>query len=449
MRITLLIILLTIPGAFSPAFTQKAQDKKGKISGQWRTFYSGTFNKGSLKDFQALATGGHVRYSYHFHKHFTMQAAGYTSFNTGIQDLTEPDPATGKLSRYEEGLFDRLNLNDKLILLAGELTASYHTPGHEISAGRMKVQSPLVNPQDGRMIPTLGQGLWYKYQGKQQGIVKLQAGVLHRIAPRSTGEFYKIGESIGTYPSGRGPDGTASSYAGNTESGYIVLANAELKVLTPLHVAVWNYYVDNIFNSVYVKPTLDLKGKNTQLALEWLHQKRVGNGGNDMPSKRYFTDRSADLVGVQMTKKTGNVRFSVAYNYITGQGRFIFPREWGRESLFSFQKRERSEGSANNHAVVIYYEHEINIGKSKLTPIASVGHHWKPSVSDAHANKYAQPDYTQVNLDIFYVSDRFPRLKPELLFTYKANSDNIPDNPHLYLNKVDMFLINLVLNYNF
>ena len=65
----------------------------------------------------------------------------------------------------------------------------------------MKINTPLINPEDGRMIPTLVQGLWYKHKTATQNF--FQFGILNQIAPRSTGEFFGIGESIGTYNVGR------------------------------------------------------------------------------------------------------------------------------------------------------------------------------------------------------------------------------------------------------
>ena len=89
-----------------------------------------TYNKGQLKDFHALATGGHLKYSYEFSFEFSVTGAAYTSVNTGIQDLTTPDIITGKRSRYEEGLFNRLDLNEKFLFVAGELFARYKLPKH-------------------------------------------------------------------------------------------------------------------------------------------------------------------------------------------------------------------------------------------------------------------------------------------------------------------------------
>ncbi len=119
----------------------------------------GTVNNGNLKDFYALASGGKIKYQYSFHDKLELGAAVYNTTNLGLQDLTLADPTTGRLSRYEEGLFNRLDLANDAVFLLGELYAKFKIPKHEFTLGRMKVNSPLLNPQDGRMIPTLVQGL--------------------------------------------------------------------------------------------------------------------------------------------------------------------------------------------------------------------------------------------------------------------------------------------------
>jgi hypothetical protein len=407
-----------------------------------------TANKGNLKDFNALATGGKVKYQYVIQNKLELGAAVYNTTNLGLQDLTRPDPTTGRPSRYEEGLFNRLDLANDAVFLLGELYVKYSVPKHELTLGRMKINTPLVNPQDGRMIPTFVQGLWYAYRSNTAHV--LQFGVFNQIAPRSTGRFYGIGESIGTYPVGRDPTGQSSGYAGNTHSDYLVLLNAEWKLTDALRLHLMNLYVDHVSNSVYLKPGIRLNHK-MDLEMEWLHQNRVGPGGNAIDSLRYFTSASADILGLRMNVQLKRSKVSLAYDRILSNGAFLSPREWGREDLFSFQKRERSEGSGDNHALVFYYDDHFGLGKGKdqIQGIFSVGKHWKPSVLDPRLNKYAIPDYTHINLDLFFKFEKLKNLQPELLLVSKIANGDFPDNPNFYYNKTDLFHIDIILNYNF
>ncbi|WP_116769497.1 OprD family outer membrane porin [Maribacter litoralis] len=442
----LLYLFICCLPIFSIAQDAVSVEKKGELSGQWRTYYMMTANKGDLKDFNALATGGKLKYQYKLFKALEIGAALYNSTNLGLQDLTIADATTGKLSRYEEGLFDRLDLESDAVFLLGEMYAKFNLKRHSFTLGRMKVNTPLINPEDGRMIPTLVQGFWYKYN-KQK--TSLQFGILNEIAPRSTGEFYGIGESIGTYPVGRNKNGDASQYNNSTSSDYVIMGNANLEITEDLKLNIWNQFVDNIYNSFYIRPSYKLS-ESVQIEGEWLHQNKVGNGGNSIDSLRYFNQNTADVLGLKMSYKSGAGLISLSYNRILPNGQFLSPREWGREDLFSFQKRERSEGSADNHALVFNYKNDFILSEDlNLMSILSIGKHWKPDVTNAILNKYAMPDYTHINLDIFFKLKKLKNLRPELLLTSKIGNGDILDNANLYFNKVDMFHLDLILNYNF
>lgn len=447
LNIKLSIFLCTL-ALIAVAQESEIPRSKGKLSGQWRTYYMNTFNEGSFKDFKALATGGKIKYQFEINKNFEVGTALYNSTNLGLQDLTVPDGTTARRSRYEEGLFNRLDLENDAILLLGELYLSYKQQNHEITVGRMKINTTLINPEDGRMIPTLVQGIWYLNKITEKR--NFQIGVLNAIAPRSTGRFYTIGESIGTYPVGRNTSGEPSLFEGNTESDYVVIANGNFQLTDKLHLNLANFYVDNISNSIYVKPKIDLTQK-LNLEFEWLHQNRVGEGGSEVDSLRYFTSNTSDIMGVRFGYKFRKSKVSISYNRIMSQGQFIFPREWGREDLFSFQKRERSEGSGDNHALVLYFDTAVDLVKNKaeLKSIFSLGRHWKPSVLNPVLNKYAIPDYTHINLDIFFNFKKLGGFKPELLLVSKIANGDFPDNPNFIFNKVNLFHVDLILNYNF
>ncbi len=442
----LLTVLMAAAGGSFVSAQEQEKEPKGSLSGEWRTFFMGTVNKGDLKDFYALGTGGHIGYSYKFSSKWKAGIRLYTTINTNIQDLTIPDETTGRISRYEVGLFDVMDAGNNFFVLPGELFLTYSSGTHSVTAGRMKRKSPLINPEDGRMIPTLLEGIWYDY--KPSDSFRLQVAVLDRIAPRGVKKFYGIGESIGTYPSGRNKDGMSSQYAGNTDSDFIALAGLDMKITPSLKLTAWEYYVDNVFNSTFIRPELALNDQVT-LAAEWLHQRKAGDGGNPLDSLSYFEDRYANMYGAQIAVKTAGSRFSLGYDYISDDGRFLFPREWGREGTFTFQKRERSEGTQKNHALVLTVDRSFGSENSVIGTVLSIGHVWKPDPTDAERNKYAIPAYTHINLDLSGSFQKLKGFEPELLLTWKIGDDAVTENPNFILNKVDMFQVNAVINYRF
>ncbi len=437
---------------FTPLFAIAQTDSLhsgGKVSGQWRTHFMSTINKGKLKDFSALATGGKLKYQYYFGRHVEMGTAFYSSFNLGISDMLATDPTTGKRSRYESGLFNVQDLSQKEIILLGEAYLKFSFKQHKLTVGRMKVETPLLNPQDGRMIPTLVQGIWYMRESGKS--LEVGLGVFNQINPRATGRFYGIGESIGTLSVGRNPDGSPSGYAGNTSSNFLAVGNLQWSPTKSISLKVSDYWADNVFHTLYVEPTYDFDiGKKTlHLSAQWIHQGRIQEGGNPDPSQRYFSNRAANVYGVQVSMKGKTAVVSLGYNRTDHTGRFLFPREWGREPLFTFQKRERSEGNANTHALMMTFDKQCSFHHGKLRTLLSAGRYWKAEVSTVEDNKYAMPDYSHLSLDLFYTPKRLKNLQPELLLVYKHGNGNIPDDSTLILNKVDLLHINLVLNYDF
>jgi hypothetical protein len=299
------------------------------------------------------------------------------------------------------------------------------------------------------MIPTVVEGIQLSHNSLKNW--NFNAGIFNRIAPRSTGKFYRIGQSFGQYPSGRNPDGTPSDYRDNTDSRFIGIAKAKWTVKPGLSLELTEYYIDQVFNTLHFIPAYQWQN-NTQRTFkvsgEWVRQDRISDGGNSDPSKRYFSDKSANVFGVQVStqRKTG---WRMSYNRITSDGRFLFPREWGREFLFGFQKRERSEGSGDSHSIMLATNHTCQFGKAKLISEFSAAHHWRTDVSDPSLNKYAFPDYTHINADLFFTHSAVPNLRPEFLVTYKFSPDDLTENPNVVINKVDMWQINVIVNYRF
>ena len=119
---SLLIFLLT---AVSSVAQTDSVRSFGNLSGEGRTGVRATVNMVDGNNVQSLATGGYVKYVYNLKNRWEFGGALYTSFNLGITDITEVDPITGRGSRYEEGLFNVNDLDDRTVVIPGELFVRY------------------------------------------------------------------------------------------------------------------------------------------------------------------------------------------------------------------------------------------------------------------------------------------------------------------------------------
>ena len=136
------------------------------------------------------------------------------------------------------------------------------------------------------------------------------------------------------------------------------------------------------------------------------------------------------------------------YTRITADGRFTFPREWGREPLLTFMQRERNEGAGDVNAMNITLNHE-NAHKN-LQLSAGFGYFKMPDVKNYQLNKYGLPSYTQLNLSAKYRFGGFLKnVVVEALVARKWDAGNLYEDDRYRINKVDMTNYNLILNYGF
>lgn len=424
--------------------------KNGSMNGHLRYFYMATNNEAQLSDYHAHAAGGGIKFVTAKLKGFQLGISGFFTFNTGSSDLSKPDPITKQANRYEIGLFDIEDPNNKSdIDRLEELFIKYNVGNSFITAGKQLINTPFINLQDGRMRPTEVSGLWTEFNEIKN--LKIEGGVLNQISPRGTVKWFDIKESIGVYSSGLNTDGSRSDYAGNTETKGIAMIGLTHNSSKNLSLKFWNLFVENIFNTSMLEA--DLKqpfssGGDLIAGIQFIQQQKIGNGGNEQDSKRYFQDNTATTFGATVGWEKKSWKNSLNYNRITNAGRYLMPREWGRDPFYTFMSRERNEGLSDVNAYVIKVGYSIP--KTTIKTTTSFGYFDLPEVNDVAKNKYAMPSYTQLNIDIRYEFSGFlSGLGAQLLYVYKKKAGNTSINEKYIINKVNVSLWNFVLNYNF
>lgn len=425
--------------------------KKGQLHGHFRYYFMATDNDKNLTDYYANAAGGGIRFETARFHGFQFGVSGFYVFNIASSDLTKADPTSGQMNRYEIGLFDQENpTNKKDIDRLEEFYLKYNFRNTHISLGRQLINTPFINLQDGRMRPTGVEGIWLETNDIKN--TKIEGGWLYAISPRGTTKWFDIGESIGLYPVGVNTEGVKSGYVGQLESKGVALLGISSQVHKNLKLQAWNMYVENIFNTAMLQADVEIplkNGKKVTIAGQFIQQNAVKNGGNEDPSKAYFEEvGKAVTYGFKLEVKNKTWETSVNYNRITDKGRYLVPREWGRDPFFTFIPRERNEGFGDVHAFVGKVNY--NMPKKRVKTGLALGYYDLPDVKNFKLNKYGVPSYMQINLDMRYTfSGVLKGLDAQALIAHKIKHGEVYNNDKFVINKVDMTLYNLILNYHF
>ncbi len=425
--------------------------KSGTVSGHFRYFFMNTDNQNNLTDYYANAAGGRLKFETAKFYGFQIGVSGYFTFNLGSSDFSKPDSTTQQLNRFESSLFDIEQTSNKNNLAKlQELYIKYQFKKSNIVLGRQLLNTPFINTQDGRMMPTGVSGAWLNINDFKK--IKLEGGWINGITPRGTINFYKTAASFGVYPTGVNIDGSKSNYHNNLKNDGVALIGIHYALNNELKFQFWNMFVSNIFNTEMVQFDWEHHLKDSSVfftAVQGIHQVAVNDGGNADPSKTYFTkDQQTFAFGGKMGWRNKKIEASINYNRITSDGRYLMPREWGKDPFFTFMSRERNEGLGNVNAFVAKLNY--NFPKSNFKTSLSYGYYHLPDVKNYKLNKYGMPSYAQINLDLRYsFSGLLKGFETQLLVVGKMNHGNTYQNDKYVFNRVNLVQCNFVINYNF
>lgn len=446
------VLLLLIPLA---GYTQQSDTTMnsvlahGEFSAHARVFFMSTINEGALTDYHALGVGAGIGYESPEFRRFKIGVSGFFIYNVMSSDLAKPDSLSSMMNRYEIGLFDITDpANRKDLDRLEELYVQYRLHKSFVRAGKLILNTPFINPQDGRMRPTLEQGLWADVNEIKN--TTIHAGWITHISPRSTVRWYKVDQSIGIYPVGVNESGVRSGYANAIESNGIGLLGVDYKKAS-VKISAWNTYVENISNTVLVQvdKEVPLKNKSLYTGIQLVRQDAIGNGGNEDAAQTYvrpgtFSNVLSSRLGLRNAKMDVNINGT----FFSNSGRFLMPREWGRDPFYTFLPRERNEGIGDVKAFSVNVAYTPPRKKIRLG--AGVGHYELPDVRNHVLNKYAMPSYAQLNADLRYSFNGFlDGTTLQFLYVYKKRTGNDYDNVKNVMNKVNMSNFNVVLNYRF
>ena len=437
-------------------FAQQKQDttslayalsKGSKVDVNFRWYGMYTNNYARLMDYHAIAFSGNVKYTTGSIKGFRFSIGGHFTSNLASSDLAKPEKFTNANNRYELALFDYEDPSNKKIMDRLEtFSLQYERKGFSATLGKQNIQTPLLHPQDGATRPTAVDGLIleYKKQTKWSGLL----GWIYGVSPRGSLNWHSVGRSIGVYPAGTNTLGTKSAYAGNLPSSGLGLVGIKYSIKPKWIVQFWDYYVANVFQTAMIQTDWSWrisKKINGVGGLQYFRQHALSDGGNaDLAKAYYDPSKQSGAISARIGLSTEKNKLYLNYTRITKEGRFLFPREWGRDAFYTFMKRERNEGAGDVNAFMINDIYDLN-KQCKLE--LGYGYYDMPDIKNYALNKFAMPSYHQMIADLNYTFNGYLRnLSAEFIYTYKLAATGQLNEKQM-INKVNMHHINLILNY--
>jgi hypothetical protein len=311
--------------------------------------------------------------------------------------------------------------------------------------GKQELNTPFLNPQDGRMHPSLFEGIWAQHR-TQHGTA-LQGGWIYRVAPRGASEWYTVDESMSVFPVGRNVYGDDAQHGEHQESAGIFALSAKQPLSRKLGLTLWDVYTENIFNTAMLQLDAGAKEDRWSLSGMAIKQDPTASGEHALDSLAYMPEGQGSWAfSGRLRNVLGKFRWQLNYTRITAHGRYLMPREWGRDPFFTFLPRERNEGAGDVHAASLNL---IWKGDNGWRIQVDGGLYTMPELTDARLNKYAMPSYTQFDVNAQYqFNGGWKGLAAQFLVLAKLPlKHDLTEKQSI--NKVDMLHADLIINYVF
>lgn len=426
-------------------FAASAQNGK-PISGDLKNRYMNTNNADNLEDFSILATYGHVTYQRRFNDWLKIGAQGNMLFNWGTDNITNRDAVTGSGPIYEGNLWNQRLMTGSAEFALPAVYAEVNFGKHIITVGRFLKDSPIINAEPWP-FPNALEGLWYEVKPTDR--LKVQLAGITKIAPRFSGGFEGIGESIGIGAVGVDVNGQNSGYRSNTASNFLSIANVNFVASDVLTIDLWNYFVENVSNTFFIEPTYKVSDFTFKSML--ILQQRIGDGGNLNSTLRYMTDENASYFGLRVERKRGKHTLQLNFSRIGDSGRLLLPREWGKEPFYTFQRRTRVEGLSDVTSLMAKWQMDWAGENRDMRMFVTLGSNSTSAVNDFARNKYLVPSAVHLASNFKYTwnTNTFKGMSLEMLFAYRFLNEEINGVENYRINRADFFHTDLILSYTF
>mgnify|MGYP000287579884 CR=1 FL=1 len=397
--------------------------------GKLRYYHMSTDNSEKLPDYAANAIAGEFGYKYKFKKYWTAEVSGSITSSFLNSSLVPT-------SRYEIGLFDQVDItNQNFLSRIEKMNLQFVKNKFKLTVGRQIINTPFINPQDGRMRPTAVGGIYGTYKN-------LEFACLYEISPRGTMGWSSVASSIGYYPFGVNTLGQKSNYPGQLSSRGILFTGLNKQLTKATSLKCSNTFVDQIATTAFIQMEhqQEIGVGKWIIGIQAMKQYALGNNLYDEKNQH------AASWGLRFGYENNIWGSSINFNQISSEGRYLMPREWGKDPFFTFMPRERNEGLGGVNAIVVRSTYQIPKLGLKIQP--SIGYFQLPNVDNYVLNKYGMPSYMQSNIDLTWDAKKILKgAEIQVLYVNKLNQGDTKENSKYILNKVDMSTWNFIVNY--
>jgi len=424
---------------------------KGHIHGHLRNYFMATVHPNALTDYWSNATGGSIQYRSAIWKGFQFGVKGIFTYQTLSADLQRVDSIAGKSARWESELYDVNRPGEKHDLdRLEELFVRFHyRPKSFVEYGKIDInEGPLLLRRDGRMKPFVFQGLWGQHQFKDESILKY--GWIHRVSPRGMTDWFSFEEAIGLNNNGRQPDGGQATYHRKAPTRGLIAIGINQFTFKKVKLSLWNYHLDKLTHTTWLEAKF--QWKSFLFEGQYVSQVAAPHQESLPYSERYYQpDETAQVLAFRSGMKLGGLKLSAAYLHAFDTGRFLFPRELGRERFFVSQPRSWLDGLGATQVVVLRARfNPLKSWASNLSTDLSLSYSDLPERENTRFNKYQRSSFYQVTVRGSY---HFPKAFKgvELVFLYVGKFDSGEDSPPLAASfyRTNLHHFNFITNINF
>ncbi|MCD4727889.1 MAG: OprD family porin [Pirellulales bacterium] len=338
----------------------KSAFKEGELYGEFRNYYY-------VRDFdqrnerEDIASGGMLYYRTAPLHGVNAGVAFYTGQEMGVNDSDQD--VYGLLARDGNGNHDSFSM-------LGEAFIQGQFGNTTIKLGRQELSTPYVNTDDNRLTPQSTES--YVVINKDIPGVEIFAAYVKKMRGKTDTEFVSMTEYAGV-----GPDDEPVILGGLT---YYRIENLTLQV--------WDFYVREFFNEVYLKAEYGWNISENFSAfgvIQYLTQDDVGDKiGGALDTYTY---------GMELGVEGCGFGFSLGYADV-GDQEILIP--WGHDTIVSIQINDNVRAEERGIMAKASYD----FGKINIDGLVGKIKYIDFDTPDSGIN--ASPDQTELDFDVKY-----------------------------------------------